>query len=99
MIREIATLTITPGSETEFEAAVAQAAPLFQRAPGALSFMVERSIEDPAQYTLTVGWTTLEDHTVGFRGSQEFQQWRELVGPFFAAPPMVRHLQHIYQGF
>jgi heme-degrading monooxygenase HmoA len=99
MIHEIATLTITPGSEEEFEAAAAKAVPLFQKAPGALSFRLDRTIETPNEYTLTVGWETLEDHIVGFRESIAFQQWRELVGPHFASPPQVKHLQHAYLGF
>ncbi|MFF2345990.1 antibiotic biosynthesis monooxygenase family protein [Pseudarthrobacter sp. NPDC058119] len=99
MIQEVATLTITPGSEEDFEAAAAKAVPLFQKAPGALSWRLDRTIESPNEYTLTVGWATLEDHTVGFRESAEFQQWRELVGPHFAAPPQVKHVQHTYVGF
>ena len=59
MIQEIATLTIKPGSETAFEQAVTRATPLFQQAPGALSLRLDRSIENPAEYTLTVAWATL----------------------------------------
>lgn len=99
MIHAIATLTIEPGHEAAFEAAASQAVPLFQKTPGALSFRLDRTIETPNEYTLTVGWATLEDHIVGFRESTEFQQWRELVGPHFAAPPQVKHIQHAYLGF
>ncbi len=99
MIYESATLTITPGSALAFEDAVAQAAPLFQKAPGALSFRLDRSIETPLEYTLTVGWATVEDHTIGFRNSEAFTKWRELVGPHFAQPPGVRHLEHVLVGF
>lgn len=99
MIQEIATLTIKPGSESDFEAAAAKAVPLFQKSSGALSFRLDRTIETPNEYTLTVGWATLENHTVGFRESIEFKQWRELIGPHLAAPPSVKHLQHAFQGF
>lgn len=99
MIHEIVTLTITPGAEQDFEAAAAQAVPLFQQAPGALSFRLDRSIENPSEYTLTIGWATIEDHTEGFRNSPAFTQWRELAGPHFANPPHVKHLQHTYTGF
>ncbi|MBC7617999.1 MAG: antibiotic biosynthesis monooxygenase, partial [Candidatus Saccharibacteria bacterium] len=40
---------------------------------------------------LQIFWGTLEDHTVGFRQSALFTEWRGLVGPFFAAPPVVEH--------
>ena len=36
-------------------------------------------------------WATLENHTVDFRGSPAFAEWRSIVGPFFAAPPFVEH--------
>lgn len=99
MILEVATLTIKPGSEAAFENALAQAVPLFQKAPGALSLRLDRSIENPSEYTLTVGWAALEDHTVGFRNSEAFTTWRELAGPHFATPPSVKHLHHSYLGF
>ncbi len=99
MIHEVATLTVSQGTESDFEAAVAKSVPLFQKAPGALGFRLDRSIETPNEYTLTVGWTTLEDHVIGFRESAEFQQWRELVGRHFASPPQVKHLQQAYLGF
>jgi heme-degrading monooxygenase HmoA len=99
VIHEIVTLAIKPGAELDFEEAAAQAVPYFQKAPGALSWRLDRSIEDPSEYTLTVGWKTLEDHTEGFRNSEAFTKWRELVGPHFAAPPKVKHLQHAYTGF
>ncbi|MEW1808756.1 antibiotic biosynthesis monooxygenase [Pseudarthrobacter sp. NPDC080039] len=99
MIHEIATLTIKPGAEADFEAAAAQAVPLFRKSTGALSFQLDRTIETPNEYTLTVGWATLEDHTVGFRDSSEFRQWRELITPYLAASPSVKHLQHVSRGF
>lgn len=99
MIHEIATLSIKPGSELAFEAAVAQAAPLFQKAHGALSLRLDRTLENPSEYTLTVGWATLEDHTESFRNSAAFTKWRELVGPHFAEAPRVKHLEHVYVGF
>lgn len=95
MIHETATLTIKPGSALAFEGAVAQAVPLFQDAPGALSFRLARSIGVPAEYTLTVGWATVEDHTVSFRNSEAFAKCRELVGSHFAGAPQVKHLEHV----
>jgi heme-degrading monooxygenase HmoA len=99
MIQEIATLTIKPGAALAFEDAAAEAAPLFQKAPGALGFRLDRSIETPLEYTLTVAWATVEDHTVRFRNSEAFAKWRELVGPHFAEAPQVKHLEHVYLGF
>ena len=64
-------------------------------AKGYLSHELRRSIETPNRYALRVEWQTLEDHTVGFRGSPAFAQWRALIGPFFDGPTVVEHFQPV----
>ena len=91
MILEIAQIDVKPGMEAEFEAGVAKAIPIFRRAKGCRAFEAHRSIEMPTRYRLLIRWDTLEDHTVGFREGPLFNQWRAIVGPFFAAPPVVEH--------
>lgn len=93
MVNEIAHIEVIPGKEAEFEAGVTQAIPLFERARGCLGVQLQRVIEYPNRYFLLVKWETLEDHTVGFRESEDFQTWRGLVGPFFHKPPEVVHTQ------
>ncbi len=99
MITEMAELLIKTGSEQQFEAAVALAVPLFQRARGCRSMRVERGIENPGVYLLLVEWETLEDHEVHFRQSADFLEWRRLVGDYFAAPPKVVHTRTALTGF
>jgi len=91
MITEVAELTIQPGKEKDFEAAVAEAAPLFLRARGCHGLSLHRVVETPNVYRLRVAWESVEDHMVGFRSSDDFQGWRGLVGGYFAAPPAVTH--------
>ncbi len=91
MIVEFAQLVIHPGREPEFEQAFAAAVKIPAKSKGYVSHELRRSIETPNRYALIVQWETLEDHTVGFRGSPEFAGWRALVGPFFASPPVVEH--------
>jgi heme-degrading monooxygenase HmoA len=95
MITEIALIDVKPGSEKDFEAAAAKAKPLFARAKGSIGIELHRSIEKPSRYRLLAKWETLENHTVDFRGSEDFAAWRALVGPFFAAPPEVEHTETI----
>jgi heme-degrading monooxygenase HmoA len=96
MILEIADIRIQPGQQAAFEAALAQGvATAVSQAPGYLSHSVQHGIESPERYVLLIHWNTLEDHTVVFRGSDLFKQWRALVGPFFAAPPVVEHFNLI----
>lgn len=99
MIYEIAELTIKSGTDAAFEAAVTQAVPLFKRAAGCVSMHMERCIEVPDTYLLVVGWKTVEDHMVGFRESADFQEWRRLVGDFFAQAPKVHHYAGAVAGF
>jgi heme-degrading monooxygenase HmoA len=76
MITEIAQIDVKPGMEAEFEAACAKARPLFMRAKGAKGIELHKSIEKPQRYRLLAKWETLENHTVDFRGSEDFTAWR-----------------------
>jgi heme-degrading monooxygenase HmoA len=93
MIIEIAQLTIRAGSESQFETVFPAAIKVLAGSKGYLSHDLQRSIETPNRYALIVRWQTLEDHTIAFRGSPAFAQWRGQVGPFFESPPVVEHFQ------
>jgi heme-degrading monooxygenase HmoA len=95
MILEIAYLTIDPARADEFEAAVAAAQPIFEKAKGFVSYSLGKVIEDPASYRVMVGWETVEAHTVDFWSSSGYQQWRALAWPFFVEPPRVEHVERI----
>jgi heme-degrading monooxygenase HmoA len=95
MIIEFALLTIRAGSERQFEAAFPEAIKVIGGSPGYLSHELRRSMETPNRYALIVQWQTLEDHTVKFRGSPAFTQWRAKIGPYFEGPPVVEHFRPI----
>ena len=99
MITEIAQIDVKPGMEKQFEAGVAKATPIFKRAKGCKSMRLTRSHEKPQRYRLLVDWETLENHTVDFRQSADFQEWRKLVGDCFATPPEVEHVREVVRGF
>lgn len=98
MYLEIAQIDIKDGTNADFEAGVAKAKPLFLRAKGCHGVSLQRSVEFPHRYRLFVEWATLENHTVDFRGSEDFAKWRELVSPYFATPPVVEHTQFVDLG-
>ncbi|MGW1500311.1 antibiotic biosynthesis monooxygenase family protein [Streptomyces mirabilis] len=91
MIVEHAALTVEAGRERVFEAVFDKAREVLAEADGFRWTELLRCEERPDRYLLLVGWTSVEAHTVGFRSSERFQRWRALVGPFFAAPPVVEH--------
>jgi len=99
MVLEIAQIDVKPGMESEFEAGVKSAAPVFKRAKGCHGMELQRSIEKPSRYRLFVKWATIENHTVDFRGSADFQEWRKLVAHCFAAAPEVEHVTQAVMGF
>jgi heme-degrading monooxygenase HmoA len=92
MILELADIRIHPGQNAAFEEAIQRGvATVASKAKGYRGFKVNRGIESAERYILQIFWDTLEDHTVGFRQSEQFTQWRAIVGPFFAGPPNVEH--------
>ncbi len=99
MITEIVEIEVKPGEEAAFEAAVAEAIPVFRRSKGCLGMELARTIERRTKYRLFVRWETLDDHLVHFRGSENFQEWRRLASPFFASPPSVEHVSAAVAGF
>jgi heme-degrading monooxygenase HmoA len=95
MILESAILDVKPGKAREFEAAFAKAAPIISASRGYLSHELRRCIENPNRYLLLVRWRTLEDHTVGFRQSAPYQEWKKLLHHFYDPFPVVEHYQPV----
>lgn len=94
MILEIADIRIAPGQQAAFDEAIQRGlATVISRAKGMRGYKVNKGIESPERYVLQIFWDTLEDHTVGFREGPLFAQWRAIVGPFFASPPVVEHFE------
>lgn len=96
MILELADIRIVPGQQAAFDEALQRGlTTVLAQARGFRRFSVHKGIESPERYVLQIEWDTLEDHTVGFRQSPAFAQWRAIVGPFFAAPPVVEHFERL----
>jgi heme-degrading monooxygenase HmoA len=92
MILELADIRIVPGQQAEFDAAIQRGVEtVASKAKGFQGYKVNRSVESPERYLLMIYWDTLENHTVDFRQGPLFAQWRAIVGPFFAVPPVVEH--------
>jgi heme-degrading monooxygenase HmoA len=92
MILEIADIRIAAGQQAAFEQAIQHGlTTVASQAKGMKGWKVNHSVESPERYVLMIYWDTLEDHTVGFRQGPLFAQWRAVVGPFFAQPPVVEH--------
>ena len=95
MILEVAILQVRAGMSASFEAAFATASALIASMPGYLSHELQRCLETPNQYILLARWEKLEDHTVGFRQSPEYQEWRRLLHHFYDPFPTVEHYESV----
>jgi heme-degrading monooxygenase HmoA len=91
MIVESAILPIKAGQERAFEAALREALPLIRASKGFHKIEVRPCVEQKGRYLLLVWWDTVEDHTVGFRGSERYQKWREALHHFYDGPLTVLH--------
>ena len=92
MILELADIRIHPGQQAAFDEAIQRGVrEVISQAKGFQGYKVNKGIESPERYILQIFWDTLENHTVDFRQSPAFTDWRTIVGPFFASPPVVEH--------
>ncbi|MBA3871990.1 MAG: antibiotic biosynthesis monooxygenase [Anaerolineae bacterium] len=95
MILEVAILNVKTGQQADFEVAFATASPIIASMKGYRRHELRRCLESANQYVLLVEWETLEDHTVGFRGSEQYQEWRRLLHHFYDPFPTVEHYEAI----
>jgi heme-degrading monooxygenase HmoA len=95
MILELAILHVKPGQGSAFEQAFAEAQPIIASMPGYRSLRLERCVEKSDQYVLLVEWETLEHHTVGFRQSPEYLDWKRLLHHFYEPFPTVEHYEPV----
>lgn len=98
MILEVAILDIKPGMESDFESSFARAQKIISSMPGYISHELQHCLEKTNRYILLVNWETLEHHTVGFRESPQYQEWRSLLHHFYDPFPVVQHFKPCLAG-
>ncbi len=95
MIVEAAMLHIKSGMERDFEGAFRQASKIISGMDGYLSHQLHRCLKVQGQYLLLVQWTDVESHTVGFRQSTDYQEWKRLLHHFYDPFPVVEHFEQV----
>ena len=96
MILEVARLDVIPGEEARFQDDFRRAQSILSSMKGYISHQLQRCIETPSRYILLVRWETLEDHTEGFRGSSEYQEWKNLLHHYYDPLPEVEHYEAVF---
>ena len=98
MILEVASLHVRSGQSASFEAAFGEAQRIISSMPGYVSHRLERCVEVADKYVLLVEWRRLEDHTVGFRQSAGYQEWKRLLHHFYGPFPVVEHYEGVFRA-
>lgn len=95
MILEVAMLNVIKGQEKAFEADFQLAGRYISSIKGYKSHTLRKCIEQESKYLLLVNWETLEDHTVGFRESTVYLEWKNLLHKYYDPFPVVEHYEEI----
>lgn len=91
MILEVAILNIKKGLSIDFENSFLEAKNIISSMNGYISHELKKCIEQEDKYILMVNWETIEDHEVGFRKSDKYQEWKKLLHHFYEPFPTVEH--------
>jgi heme-degrading monooxygenase HmoA len=91
VILEVVILNVRAGSGSDFESSFAQAALIIAASPGYISHELRRCVEVKDRYILLVRWRSIEDHTIGFRGSVAYQEWKAILHHYYDPFPTVEH--------
>lgn len=97
MILEMAILQVLKGEETHFERDFAIACQYIQSVPGYVNHSLRKCIEEENKYLLLVDWETLEDHTIGFRESDAYLDWKKLLHHYYHPFPVVEHYEMVLE--
>jgi heme-degrading monooxygenase HmoA len=93
MILEVAILNVRPNQGPDFEKAFRTAEPIVSSSRGYQHHELRRSLETPTRYLLLVWWQDVESHRVGFRGSTQYERWKELLHHFYEPFPEVAYYE------
>ena len=97
MILEVAVLDVRPGQEASFQTSFEEAQKIISSMPGYIAHELNRCMEKPSRYLLLVRWETLSDHTEGFRGSPQYQEWKRLLHHYYDPFPEVEHYESVFR--
>jgi heme-degrading monooxygenase HmoA len=98
MVLEVAILNVRDGWTDEFESAFESAQAILVAQAGYQRHELRRCVEAETRYLLLVWWDTLESHTRGFRGSDQYEEWKELLHHYYEPFPAVEHYTPLFAG-
>jgi heme-degrading monooxygenase HmoA len=96
MILEVAILYVIQGREKQFEEDFNIAGQYISSIDGYIRHSLKKCIEQENKYILLVGWEKLEDHTIGFRQSEQYLEWKKLLHNYYDPFPTVEHFATVF---
>lgn len=98
MILEVAILNVEEGREREFERAFLLAGQYISAIKGYIRHSLRKCLEQDNKYILLVDWESLEAHTVGFRESVQYLEWKKLLHDYYDPFPVVEHYELLIEN-
>ena len=98
MILEVAMLLVKSGEELNFETDFAIASQYISAVKGYAGHSLSKCLEQPNKYVLLANWENLADHTVGFRESDHYKDWKRLLHHYYDPFPTVEHYERIIEN-
>ena len=95
MVLEAVMLQVKPDMEKDYEEAFREASKIISTMKGYQSHELQRCMEVEGKYLLLVRWETLENHTIEFRQSKGYQEWKEQLHHFYDPFPTVEHFENV----
>ena len=86
-------MELKAGRSEDFEKSFSEASKIIASQKGYISHQLKKCLEQEDKYILLVEWETVEDHEIGFRQSEDYQQWKQLLHHYYEPFPVVEHYQ------
>jgi len=96
MILEVAILSIKQGLSDQFEQSFREASAIISSMNGYIEHQLQKCVESPDRYILLVKWQSIDDHEIGFRQSDQYQQWKSMLHHYYDPFPVVEHYTEVY---
>ncbi len=93
MILEVAILNVKQGQEEKFENDFIIAGKYISSIEGYVRHSLHKCVEQDNKYILLVDWVNLESHTIGFRQSTQYLEWKRLLHDYYDPFPLVEHYE------
>lgn len=95
MILEVAMLQVKDGLQENFEVDFKNASQYISAIKGYICHSLGGCLKQKNKYILLVEWENLEDHTIGFRQSDQYLSWKTLLHHYYEPFPTVEHYETI----